>query len=80
MVCDELARPGPLRGRRRDPGDRQAFLLHLDAELGRLVGGSLGGPAHAETRADLHALWADLEDAIALLDAYAAQRASDPTE
>ena len=63
-----------------DPGDRQAFLLHLDAELGRLVGGSLGGPAHADTRADLHALWADLEDAIALLDAYAAQGARDPME
>ncbi len=57
-----------------DPGSRQAFLLHLDAQLGRLMGGSLGGPAHADTRADLHALWADLEDAIALLDVYAAQR------
>ena len=63
-----------------DPGSRQAFLLHLDAQLGRLAGGSLGGPAHADTRADLHALWADLEDAIALLDAYAAQRARDPME
>ncbi len=63
-----------------DPGSRQAFLLHLDGDLGRLVGGSLGGPAHTDTRADLHALWADLEDAIALLDAYAAQRAQDPTE
>ena len=63
-----------------DPGSRQAFLLHLDAQLGRLAGGSLGGPAHADTRADLHALWDDLEDAIALLDVYAAQRGGDAIE
>ena len=57
-----------------DPPTRHAFLLHLDAHIGRVISHSLSGPAHAHTRERLRTLWDDLEDAITLLDAFAAQR------
>ena len=57
-----------------DPTTRNAFLLHLDAHIAEVISSSLSGPAHERTRERLRTLWNDLEDAIALLDAFAAQR------